>query len=400
MTVGTPFHPRTAPLNEKLQWREWSGYFAASAYHDSHVIEYNAIREAAALIDVSPLFKYELRGPDALRLVDRLITRDATRLEPGRVFYAPWCDEHGKVIDDGTIHRLDDDAGEQVVRWTAADPQYRWLRLNAHGLDVDVADVSERDAAIALQGPLAREVLRAASGEDLSDLRPFRRRASNVGGIPVDVSRTGYTGDLGYELWIPADRAVEAWDALVAAGEPYRVRPAGMLALDVARLEAGLVLIEVDYTSAVHSHIPAQSFSPFEIGLGRFVDLGAADFVGKRALVAEVAAGGPPRRLVGLDVSWPAIEALYAAEGLAPSAPPTVSRVPVPLFADGRPVGRVTSTGWSPLLKKMLALASVGVAHARSGGRVEVEWTVEARRHRVPATVVDLPFFDPSRRHA
>ncbi len=400
MTVGTAFHPRTAPLNAKMQWREWSGFYAASEYHASHVIEYNAIREAAALIDVSPLFKYELRGPDALRLVDRLITRDASRLTPGRVFYAPWCDEHGKVIDDGTIHRLDDAGGGQVIRWTAADPQYRWLRLNAHGLEVDVADVSERDAAIALQGPLARKVLEAASGESFGDLRYFRRRASNLGGVPIDVSRTGYTGDLGYELWIPAKRAVKAWDALVAAGEPYRIRPAGMLALDATRLEAGLVLIEVDYTSAVHSHIPAQNFSPYEIGLGKLVDLAKADFVGKGALIAEVAAGGPARRLVGLDISWPEIEALYAAEGLAPYAPPTVSRTHVPLLANGRQVGRVTSTGWSPILKKMIALASVGVAHARTGGRVQVEWTVEAKRKLVSATVVDLPFFDPPRKRA
>jgi aminomethyltransferase len=400
VTVGTAFHPRTAPLNARMQWREWSGFFAASEYHASHVIEYNAIREAAALIDVSPLFKYELRGPDALRLVDRLITRDATKLTPGRVFYTPWCDEHGKVIDDGTIHRLDDADGGQVIRWTAADPQYRWLHLNAHGLEVDIADVSDRDAAVALQGPLARKVLEAASGEDFADLRYFRRRASNLGGIPVDVSRTGYTGDLGYELWIPADRAVEAWDALVAAGEPYRVRPAGMLALDVTRLEAGLILIEVDYTSAVHSHIPSQNFSPYEIGLGRLVDLAKADFIGKRALIAEVAAGGPARRLVGLDISWPEIEALYAAEGLAPCAPPTVSRTQVPLLANGRQVGRVTSTGWSPILKKMIALASVGVAHARTGGRVQVEWTVEACRRLVSATVVDTPFFDPPRKRA
>ena len=263
-----------------------------------------------------------------------------------------------------------------------------------------MADVSERDAAIALQGPLARKVLEAATGEPFGDLRYFRRRPAALGGIPVDVSRTGYTGDLGYELWIPAERAVEAWDVLVAAGEPYRIRPAGMLALDVTRLEAGLVLIEVDYTSAVHSHIPAQNFSPYEIGLGKLVDLAKADFVGKRALIAEVAAGGPARRLVGLDVSWPEIEALYAAEGLAPYAPPTVSRAHVPLLAGGRQVGRVTSTGWSPILKKMIALASVGVAHARTGGRVQVEWTVEAKRKLVSATVVDVPFFDPPRKRA
>jgi aminomethyltransferase len=400
VTVGTAFHPRTAPLNARMQWREWSGFYAASEYHDSHVIEYNAIREAAALIDVSPLFKYELRGPDALRLVDRLITRDATKLTPGRVFYTPWCDEHGKVIDDGTVHRLDDADAGQVIRWTAADPQYRWLRMNAHGLEVDVADVSERDAAIALQGPLARKVLEAATGEDFAGLGYFRRRTAHLGGIPVDVSRTGYTGDLGYEVWIPAKRAVKAWDVLVAAGEPYRIRPAGMVALDATRLEAGLVLIEVDYTSAVHSHIPAQNFSPYEIGMGRLVDFAKADYVGKRALLAEVAAGGPARRLVGLDIAWTEIEALYAAEGLAPYAPPTVSRTHVPLHVGGRQVGKVTSTGWSPLLKKMIALASVGVAHARTGARVQVEWTVEAQRKLVSATVVDLPFFDPPRKRA
>ena len=400
MTVGTAFHLRTAALNQHLQWRTWSGFFAASAYHDSHVIEYNAIREAAALIDVSPLFKYELRGPDAVRLVDRLIVRDATKLVPGRVFYTPWCDEHGKVLDDGTIHRLEDEDGAQVIRWTAADPQIRWLRMNAHGLDVDVRDVSESVAAVALQGPLSRAVLEAATGTPFADLGYFRRRPATLAGIPIDVSRTGYTGDLGYELWIPAERAVEAWDALVAAGAPYRLRPAGMLALDVVRLEAGLVLIEVDYTSAVHSHIPGQNYSPYEIGLGRLVDLASGDFIGRRALVAEMAAGGPARRLVGLDIEWPDIEALYAAQGLAPSAPPIVSRSPVPVFAAGRQVGRVTSTGWSPILKKMLGLGSVAFAHARTGTRLDMEWTVEARRGTVAARVVDLPFFDPARKRA
>ena len=400
MTVGTAFHPRTAALNQHLQWRTWSGFFAASAYHDSHVIEYNAIREAAALIDVSPLFKYELRGPDAVRLVDRLIVRDASKLVPGRVFYTPWCDEHGKVLDDGTIHRLEDEDGAQVIRWTAADPQIRWLRMNAHGLDVDVRDVSESVAAVALQGPLSRAVLEAATGTPFADLGYFRRRPATLAGIPIDVSRTGYTGDLGYELWIPAERAVEAWDALVAAGAPYRLRPAGMLALDVVRLEAGLVLIEVDYTSAVHSHIPGQNYSPYEIGLGRLVDLASGDFIGRRALVAEMAAGGPARRLVGLDIEWPDIEALHAAQGLAPSAPPIVSRSPVPVFAAGRQVGRVTSTGWSPILKKMLGLGSVAFAHARTGTRLDMEWTVEARRGTVAARVVDLPFFDPARKRA
>ena len=399
MTVGTAFHERTAPLNAQLAWRTWSGYFAASMYHDSHVIEYNAIREAAALIDVSPLFKYEVRGPDAPRLVDRLIVRDAAKLTPGRVFYTPWCDEHGKVLDDGTIARLDDEDGVPVFRWTAADPQYRWLRMNSHGLDVEVRDISASVAALALQGPLSRAVLEAATGAPF-DLRYFRRQRATIGEIPVDISRTGYTGDLGYEIWVAAPDAPALWDALIAAGEPYRIRPAGMLALDAARLEAGLVMLEVDYTSAVHSHIPSQNYSPYEIGMGGLVDLGKKEFVGRRALIAEVANGGAARRLVGLDISWPDIEALHAAQDLAPSASPTVSRTPVPVFAAGRQVGRATSTGWSPLLKKMLALASVPAALSRPGTRVQVEWTVEARRGTAGATVVDLPFFDPARKRA
>ena len=171
MSVGTPFHPRTAPLNRKMQWREWSGYFASSVYADAHDIEYNAIREAAALIDVSPLYKYVVSGPDALRLVDRVITRDATKLAVGAVMYTPWCDEHGKVVDDGTIHRLD----EGRYRWTAADPQFRWLRQNSAGLDVAITEETEATAALALQGPLSRDVLEAATGESFADLRYFHR---------------------------------------------------------------------------------------------------------------------------------------------------------------------------------------------------------------------------------
>src|SRR6187402_3395539 len=204
VSVGTPFHPRTEPLNRKMQWREWSGYFASSVYADAHDIEYNAIREAAALIDVSPLYKYLVSGPDALRLVDRVVTRDATKLSIGGVMYTPWCDEHGKVVDDGTIHRLD----EGRYRWTAADPQLRWLGQNSAGLDVTIDEETEATAALALQGPLSRDVLEAATGESFADLGYFRRRAAKVGRVAVDVSRTGYTGDLGYELWIPTDGAV------------------------------------------------------------------------------------------------------------------------------------------------------------------------------------------------
>ncbi|MGH2513253.1 MAG: aminomethyltransferase family protein [Candidatus Limnocylindrales bacterium] len=397
MSVGTAFHPRTEPRNRKMQWREWSGYFAASVYADSHDIEYNAIREQAALIDVSPLYKYEIRGRDAERLVDRVITRDATRLKVGHVYYSPWCDEDGKVVDDGTIHRLAADR----FRWTAADPQYRWFHLNAAGLDVEIEDTSESVAALAIQGPLSRAVLEAAGGEDLAGLRYFRRRATTIAGIPVDVSRTGYTGDLGYELWVPAQDAVALWDALVGAGKPFGIRPAGMIALDVVRLEAGLVLLEVDYTSTRHAMNAEQAYSPGEIGLGRLVDFEKGDFVGRRALLAERQAGGPRRRLVGLEIDWVDIDAMYNAQGLPPTAPAIVERAPVPLFdLGGRQVGRITSHGWSPILKKPIALASVPPAFERPGTRLQAEWTVEARRGKVAATVVELPFLDLPRKRA
>ena len=400
MSVGTAFHSVTAPLNRKQQWREWSGYFTSSSYADAHDIEYNAIREAAALIDVSPLYKYVVRGPDARRLVDRVITRDATKLTPGRVFYTPWCDEHGKVIDDGTVHGLDDGS----FRWTAADPQLRWLRMNSARLDVTIDDVTETTAALALQGPQSRAVLETATGESFADLGYFRRRTATlkVGRkkIALDVSRTGYTGDLGYELWVDAERAVELWDALIAAGRAHAIRPAGMLALDVVRLEAGLVLLEVDYTSARHAMNPEQNYSPGEIGLGRLVTFEKADFVGRLALEREARAGGPPRRLVGLELDWYGIEGLFSAQGLPPAISPAVDRSPRPVFVGGRQIGRATSVGWSPILKQAVALASVPLAHEATGSKLDVEWTVEGRRGRVPATVVALPFLDLERKRA
>jgi aminomethyltransferase len=409
VSIGSPFHARTAPLNRKQQWREWSGYWASSAYADAHDIEYNAIREAAALIDVSPLYKYRVTGRDALALVDRVITRDASKLAVGQVWYTPWCDEDGKVIDDGTVHRLADDE----LFWTAADPQYRWLTLNARGLEVAIEDVTESIAAVALQGPFARAVLEEATEEPFGELRYFRRRPSNLiraafeGGVlpanlPIDVSRTGYTGDLGYELWIPAERAADAWDALMAAGRAYGIRPAGMLALDVVRLEAGLVLLEVDYTSARHALNPEQDYSPYELGMGRLVDLDAGDFVGRLALRREQARGGPPRRLVGVQLEWDDIERSFSRQGLPPAISPSVDRTAVPVFAPrgDRQIGKLTSHGWSPILKQAIGLASVPPSYEAPGSRLAVEWTVEGHRGRVDATVVPLPFLDLPRKRA
>jgi aminomethyltransferase len=400
VSIGSPFHPRTAPLNRKQQWREWSGYWASSAYADAHDIEYNAIREAAALIDVSPLYKYRVSGREARALVDRVITRDATKMAVGQVWYTPWCDEHGKVIDDGTVHCI----AEDEFFWTAADPQYRWLSLNARGLDVTIADVTEKIAAVALQGPFARAVLEELTEEPFGELRYFRRRTSRIRlgrkSIALEVSRTGYTGDLGYELWIPVERAADAWDALIAAGRGFGIRPAGMLALDVVRLEAGLVLLEVDYTSARHALNPEQNYSPYELAMDRLVDLEAGDFVGRLALRREQEAGGPTRRLVGVRIEWDGIERSFSRQGLPPAISPSVDRSVVPVYAPrgDRQNGKVTSHGWSPILKQAIGLASVPPAYEAPGSKLAVEWTVEGHRGRVDATVVPLPFLDLPRK--
>ena len=395
MPVGTAFHPRTLPLCESLNVREWSGYYAVSAYESHHEHEYNAIRNATALIDISPLFKYRVSGPDATRLVDRVITRDVTKMAVGQVWYTPWCDEAGKVIDDGTVARLD----ESVYRWTAADPSLRWFRQNAAGLDVTVEDISEEVVALALQGPTSAQVLRAVADADIDSLRYFRLTRGRIGGVPVEISRTGYTGDLGYEIWMPAGAALIVWDALMAGGRPFDIKPAGMLALDVARVEAGLLLIDVDFNSSRKAFIESQKYSPFEMGLGRLVTLDKRPFVGREALAAEQRRG-PSKMVVGLDVDWTDVESVYGRIGLTPVAPATASRVAVPVMRDGQQVGRATTTTWSPMLKRLIALGTIDAPFHAIGTPLEMEITVEAARHRVGATVVPTPFFTPSRKTA
>jgi glycine cleavage system T protein (aminomethyltransferase) len=395
VSVGTAFFPREAGLNRKLAWGEWSGYHAAAVYADFHDIEYNAIREAAAVIDVSPLYKYVISGPDAARLLDRVMTRDIAGLAEDRVVYSPWCDEDGKVLDDGTIARI----GADAFRVTAADACGRWFRLNATGLDAAIEDVSETTAALALQGRLSREVLQDATGQDWTDLRYYRRRPATIADVEIDVSRTGYTGDRGYELWIPAEGALAVWDRLFDVGQAHGIHPAGIRALDVARVEAGLILIEVEYTSARHAFASEQRYSPYELGLGRLVDLKKpTTFVGRRALTAEQRAGGPARRLVGLELEWAGIEGLFAKHDLAPAVSPMVHRDPVPVYDGGRQVGRATSVTWGPTIKKMVGFGSVDRRFERPGTRLSVEWSVEGERGRVDATVVRPPFLDLERK--
>jgi aminomethyltransferase len=385
----TPFHERTAALCASHAWRRWAGYVVASSYELSHEREYHAIRSAAALLDVSPLYKYLVRGKDAARLLDLVVTRNVQDMKVGQVAYTPWCDAAGKVLDDGTVARLD----ETTFRMTAAEPNLRWLQDNAGGLEVTVEDVSAALAALALQGPASRAIL----GE--LELRYFHLAATTLGGVPVTISRTGYTGDLGYEIWLSAADALAVWDHLIAAGTPYGITPAGMLALDVARIEAGLMLIDVDYVPARKALIEGQTSSPYELDLGWAVNLKKERFVGREALAAE-AGRAPQWRFVGLEIEWDSLERLYAEVGLATRLPATAWRTSVPIYAGAEQAGYATSGGWSPLLKKYLVLAHLRAPWSAPGTALEIEITVEHRRKRAAARVAKKPFFDPQRKRA
>jgi len=395
MLKTTPLHERTARLVRAQTWRRWAGYQVASSYEPHPDREYAAIRNAAALFDVSPLHKYLIRGRDAARLLDRMVTRDVTKCAIGQVLYTPWCDARGKVIDDGTVSRLDED----LFRLTSAEPNLRWLTMNAVGMDVTIADVSESTAALALQGPLSRAILSQLSPADLGALKYFRLVPTSLAGVPVVISRTGYTGDLGYEIWIDAAQAVTVWDELLRVGFSYGIAPAGIWALDLARIEAGLVMLDVDYYSSHHALIDDQKSSPYEINLGWTVSDTKGPYNGRRVLRAEKKRGAK-WNFVGVEVSWPSLERRYNERGLPPALPTVAWRGSAPILFDGRQVGYATSGCWSPLLKKYIALAHIAAPHFAPGTAVEMEMTVEHRRKRIDGTITKLPFFDPERKRA
>lgn len=390
-----PAAPRTTPLMEGQHWRRWAGYLTASSYELTHDREYAAIRNAAALIDVTPLYKYVVEGRDASRLLDRVVTRNLTKCKVGQVMYTPWCDSQGKVIDDGTIARL----GEQRFRMTSAEPSLRWLSMNAVGMDVTIEDVTDATSAFSLQGPRSRDVLSAAAEGDVASLKFFRIIDATVRGVPVTISRTGYTGDLGYEIWIPASRTVEVWDALSEHGGAYGLAPCGIWALDIARIEAGLIMAEVDYTSSHRAVIESQKSTPFELNLGWAVNLDGGAFVGKRPLAFEKEHGSA-WQFVGIDVDWDSLEQCYREVDLPPKLPTVAWRSSVPLYAGGKQIGYASSGCWSPLLKKYIALAHVEAPWAKPGTEVYMEVTVEHRRKQALARVSPLPFFDPERKKA
>jgi glycine cleavage system T protein (aminomethyltransferase) len=396
MPIGTPFHTRTSALCASQSWRTWSGYLVASSYDVVHDYEYHAIRNSAGLIDVSPLYKYDVRGQDALKLVNRVITRDAAKCAVGQALYSCLCEEDGAVIQDGTVFRL----GQDHFRFHLADPSLRWLKLNAIGMDVFIEEVSEQIAALALQGPNALRILQQVVDAELGQLRFFRFTSGSILEAAVIVSRTGYTGDLGYEIWLGAEHAGPIWDLLMEKGKAFGIKPAGMLALDLARLEAGFILLEVDYIGAEKAMITSQKYSPFEIGLGWTVDLKKHHFVGSEALRA-LNGHASSRQIVGLEINLSDYEYLFQQVGLPPQFPMAAWRGSVPVYNDDeRQVGHASTGSWSPTLKKYIALATVEQEFVKIGTRLEIEVTVNYKRKTAGVTIVKLPFYDPARKRA
>jgi aminomethyltransferase len=399
MPRPTPFHPRTSELCTSLLYKEWAGCYAVRRYDVYHEREYYALRHQATVMDATPLYKYEVKGPDAAALLSRVMVRGFMKAKPGRVAYVCWCDQHGKVLDDGTVTRL----GEEHFRVTSADPALAWLQRNARGLTVQVNDISRTLGALALQGPRSCEILRQIIGPSVADLAFFGAIAVNyqLDGKSVEgvVTRTGYTGDLGYELWIEAEHALFLWDALMEAGRIHGLLPMGLDALDVARVEAGFLLGGVDYTSARTAFIERQKSTPFELGFDWMVKLKRPDFVGKAALCSEKERG-PARRFVGLEIHWDDFADIHEAFGLPPHLTPETCREGVPLYAGQRQVGYATSRTFSPLLKKYLALATLQSGHAEPGTELQIEVTCEYERKVARATVRELPFYNPERKKA
>jgi len=396
MPLGTPFHPRTSELCTSLFYKDWAGYHTVCSYDTCHEREYYALRNAAGLIDVSPLYKYEVYGKDAAAFLSRVMSRNVNKLEVGRCTYLCWCDDHGKVLDDGTVSRLDD----TCFRVTAAEPTLSWLMRLSRRFDVTIEDSTDRIGTLSLQGPNSREILKKVCDADMNSLRYFALTKTKLDGVDVVISRTGYTGDLGYEVWVEREQALNVYDAIMAAGHDYRIQPVGLDAMDVTRIEAGYIMNGVDYFSANACSIESRKSTPYEIGLGWTVDLDRDPFVGQDALKAEKA-NGSEWATVGLVYDWPAFERLFDEFGLPPQLPGGAWRNPVPVYnKKGLQVGQGTSGAWSAILKDNLALATVKSAYAEPGTILQIEVTVEFERRRVPAVVTKTPFYDPPRKKA
>jgi aminomethyltransferase len=389
----TPFHPRTSELLDSYDWGEWSGYLSANVYDLDHTHEYLAIRTSCGVFDTSPLYKYQIQGRDALKLINRVVTQDASRYAVGKSMYTPWCDDQGKIIDDGIVARL----AEDTFRLTAAEPTLFWLEDNAINLAVSIEDITERYAIMALQGPYSREVLKRLTKADVDGLKYFGLMDLELAGLPITLSRTGYTGDLGYELWVEPDNAVALWDAVFEVGVDYRIRPFGEYALDMARLEAGMLLAKVDFNSSKKVMYEHEKSTPLELGLGWAVKLDKEYFVGQKALIEDKKAG-LKWNTVGLEIDLKSLESIYARYGMPLYLPYQSWGQAVPVYSRGKLIGKATSGTWSPMLKKYIAIARINPRYSKWGSLVEMEVTVDAEHHNARAKIVKKPFFNPPRK--
>ena len=392
MPRQTPFHPRTSALCASYAWKEWAGYAAICNFDAHSEREYFAFRHTAGMIDVSPLYKYDVRGKDAAAFLGHVWSRDVPKLKPGRVWYGVMCNDDGHCLDDGTIANL----GQGRYRVTSSEPWLGWYSRHSRGFDVTIEDETDRVAAVSVQGPRTRAILQSVVGSDLDALSFFGVATTTLAGKPGWITRTGYTGDLGYELWMAPEDACAVWDAVMAAGDDFGIQPAGLDAMDVTRIEAGFVLQGVDYVSAKNCITESLKSTPEDAGLGWTVKLDRAGWIGRDALCRERDRGGSTWQLVGLELSWPELEQLYDSYKLPPHLAPSACRQAVPVYNEaGKQVGQATSSTWSPILKRYLALAQVHRPYGAAGTELQIEHTPEFERRRVTATVVDKPFYDP-----
>ncbi|MCH8867455.1 MAG: aminomethyl transferase family protein [Proteobacteria bacterium] len=382
--LRTPFYERMVKLDTLNTWHEWKGYSTPDALYCAET-EYFAIRNATAVFDLSPMTKYRITGPDSLAYLNRLVTRDMAKVKPGRVAYAVWCDDLGQVLDDGTIFHL----REGEYRLCSQERHYDWLITSAIGFDVTVTEETADIAGLAVQGPTSYSVLSAMGLDGLGELKVFGLMHFDFEGTELMVSRTGFTGDLGYELWITADKAEALWDALFAAGQIFGIRAIGVHALEMSRVEAGYLAAYQDFLPAKATVRNGRTRSPLELGLEWLVDFKKPNFNGRRAL-AEEKRRGSTWRLVKLD-----IEGNKAAHH---------SYIYEKSKNNRKEIGFITSAVWSPICKQNIAIGTVKMPHGAPGSTVWVEIYYQREMHwnraMAKAIVVDKPFWFPPRRSA
>jgi aminomethyltransferase len=400
MIRTTPFHERTGALNETGLWSHWAGHLAAEKYSLSEKFEYFAVRNAAGIFDTSPLFKYRFAGPGAERFLAGVLARDPRTLAPGQAQYTIWCDDRGFVVEDGVLLRH----GRQEFVLTAAEPNLGWFRdLVRRGDDVEIEDVSDAFAVLALQGPRSRRLL-AGLEPAVEQLAYFGVTPGTIAGREVTISRTGYTGDLGYEVWASAADALPVWDAVWEASRGHGVLPFGLQALYMTRIEAGLLLLDVDFSSSRFAWTDADRATPYELGLGWMLRGVGADervFVGRDAIRRELAEGTSRFRLTGLVVDWQGWDRVHDEAGLIPPKDHTPVQEEMYVYDDdGAQVGYATSFMYSPMLQRHVGLARVPVVSAAPGSKVNIEIPVSHRYVHVAAHTARLPLWNPERKTA